>query len=82
MKLNDVLSFFEVPSITRTRAIAGAFEDAAKAIQAQAEHANDTTAAVFISQRSPRNLEAERAYRAKVDEIQAAAVAILRAKGR
>ena len=50
--------------------------------QALAEFINDETAAKFAAQKPARNIEQERAYRAKLDEIHAQAVAILRAKGR
>lgn len=77
-----VLDFFQLPSITRTRASAAGFQAAADAIQAQAEQVNATTAAVFLAQKPAANPEQERAYKARLDTIHAEAVAMLRAKGR
>lgn len=77
-----VLDFFQLPSITRTRAIASGFQSAADAIQAQAEQVNATTATVFLAQKPAENQDQKRAYKARLDEIHAQAVAMLRAKGR
>ena len=82
MKLNDVLSFFDTPSVARGRTVIGAYSAVVDALQRHAEQMNDTTAAVFISQRPPRDADAERAYREQQDRLHAEAVAILRARGR
>lgn len=50
--------------------------------QALAEFVNEETAAKFAAQKPARNVEQERAYRAKLDAIHAEAVALLRARGR
>lgn len=68
--------FFQLPSITRGKAIAGAFEDAAQAIQAKAEQQNDETARVYAEQRPPRVPGREQRYRDTLDRIHAAALAI------
>lgn len=65
--------FFQLPSITLGKAIAGAFEDAAQAIQAKAEQQHDETARVFAEQRVPSR---EQRYRDTLDRIHAAALAI------
>lgn len=51
-------------------------------IQARAEQRNAETAATFAAQKPARNIEQERAYRAKCDAIHAEAAALLRARGR
>lgn len=75
---NDFLPLFIASDL------AARFDDAAKAIrtQAEAEKQNDQTARVFAEQRPARNIEQERGYRAKLDEIHAQAVELLRARGR
>ncbi len=75
------LRFFDLPTANLVREVAAGFEDAAKAIQAQAVRMNDETARIFAEQKPARNIEQERGYKAKLDAIHAEAVAILRAKG-
>lgn len=80
MKVADkFLQFFDMPHITRARAFAGAFHDAAQAIQAQTEQQMNTTATVFLAQRPAVDREAERkAYGATHDKLHAEALAIMR----